>query len=191
MQSQLLGLKSQMNPHFLFNSLNTLSSLINEDAEQAEDFLDHMSKVYRYLLRNNEEQLVSIDTELSFIQSYSYLLKSRYADALELTVNVSDRMRQEQIPPLTLQMIMENILNQNTISKDTPLKIEIISAGNHILVKNSRLSRLNTAEKLDEGLDNIANKFRLLCQQEIEIIETPSEREIRLPVIPKNEMMIA
>ena len=88
MQSQLLGLKSQMNPHFLFNGLNTLSSLIQEDAEKAEEFLDHMSKVYRYLLRNNEEQLVDLQTEISFIRSYYFLLKERYAGGLHLTISV-------------------------------------------------------------------------------------------------------
>ena len=90
MHSQLLGLKSQMNPHFLFNGLNTLSSLINEDAEKAEEFLDHMSKVYRYLLRNNEEQLVTVATELNFIQSYYFLLKARHKEGLQLHIEVTE-----------------------------------------------------------------------------------------------------
>src|SRR4029079_9617844 len=89
MQSQLLGLKSQMNPHFLFNSLNSLSSLIHEDADTAEEFLNHMSKVYRYLLRNNEEKLVTIETELHFIQSYYFLLRSRHEEGLQLDIDVS------------------------------------------------------------------------------------------------------
>ena len=89
-QSQLLGLKSQLNPHFLFNSLNTLSSLINENPEKAEHFLDEMSKVYRYLLRNTDEYLVLLETELGFIRSYFYLLKARHGDAVQLTVNVTN-----------------------------------------------------------------------------------------------------
>lgn len=107
MHSQLLGLKSQMNPHFLFNSLNSLSSLIHENADRAEEFLDHMSKVYRYLLRNNEEKLVSIETELNFIRSYYFLLKARHEEALDLRIQVSPEFKQLWIPPLTLQMILK------------------------------------------------------------------------------------
>src|SRR6476469_5736311 len=90
MQSQLLGLKSQINPHFLFNSLNSLSSLINEDEQEAEMFLDEMSKVYRYLLRSNDEELVSLHTELDFVRSYFYLLKTRLGRAVELHVSVNN-----------------------------------------------------------------------------------------------------
>src|SRR6476661_2112420 len=127
MQSQLLGLKSQMNPHFLFNGLNTLSSLIHEDADKAEDFLDHMSKVYRYLLRNNEEQLVSLQTELSFIRSYYYLLKSRHAEGLDLEIDLCASCRCQLMPPLTLQMILENTLNLNSVSRTRPLHIKMMT----------------------------------------------------------------
>src|SRR6476620_8963782 len=127
MQSQLLGLKSQMNPHFLFNGLNTLSSLIHEDADTAEEFLDHMSKVYRYLLRNNDEQLVSLSTELNFIESYAFLLKARHGEGLDIDIQVPSVDRGQMIPPLTLQMLVENVLNQNSISKSRPLHITISS----------------------------------------------------------------
>ena len=101
LQSQLLGLKSQMRPHFLFNSLNSLSSLINENPAQAEAFLDEMSKVYRYLLRNNEEQLVKVKDELNFLHSYFYILKARHGDGLELHIEVDDKQKDLFIPPLT------------------------------------------------------------------------------------------
>ena len=117
-QSQLQGLKSQVNPHFLFNSLNSLSSLINEDEETAEKFLDEMSKVYRYMLRNDEDQLVTLETELSFIDSYLYLLKARYKDGLLLDITVKAEDRQKLIPPLTLQVIIENAIHQNVINKN-------------------------------------------------------------------------
>ena len=95
MQSRLLGLKSQINPHFLFNSLNSLSSLINEDEQEAEVFLDEMSKVFRYLLRNNDEELVSLHTELDFIRSFFYLLKMRYGRAIELQIEVGEEDQQK------------------------------------------------------------------------------------------------
>jgi sensor histidine kinase YesM len=191
MQSQLLGLKSQMNPHFLFNGLNTLSCLIQEDAEKAEDFLDHMSKVYRYLLRNNEEQLVELQTEINFIKSYYYLLKARYADALNLSIEVNANCYQQQVPPLTLQMIFENILNLNSVSKNEPLSIEIKTADDELIIFNTVQPKLNCTDCFDEGIENIANKFRLLCQKEIVIEETTSERTIRLPLLPNRELIEA
>ncbi|WP_018616278.1 sensor histidine kinase [Segetibacter koreensis] len=191
MQSQLLGLKSQMNPHFLFNSLNTLSSLIQEDPGKAEDFLDHMSKVYRYLLRNNDEQLVSLETELVFIESYYFLLKARHTDGLHLLIDIPEEVLHQCIPPLTLQMILENAVNQNTVSKNTPLYIEVMSRENNLIIKNTIQPKVNSTEISEEGLENIANKFRLLCQQNILIEETVAERTIQLPLIPNTEIVAA
>lgn len=191
MHSQLLGLKSQMNPHFLFNSLNTLSSLIHEDAEQAEDFLDHMSKVYRYLLRNNEEQLVTIETELGFIRSYYYLLKARHADGLEIQVEVPASDQDKLIPPLTLQMIVENTLSLNSVSRTNPLVISIGNRGSRLTVRNNVQPKMNVTEEAFEVLENISNKFRLLCQQEILICENAEERVIELPMIPNKQLVVA
>ncbi len=188
MQSQLLGLKSQMNPHFLFNGLNTLSCLIQDDAEKAEAFLDHMSKVYRYLLRNNEEQLVELQTEIGFIKSYYFLLKERYAEGLQLSFNIEKQHWKDRVPPLTLQMILENILAVNTISKHTPLHIDIQTRDEELIVKNNIEPKLNCIDCCEEGLENIANKFRLLCQKEVVIEETPHQRIIRLPLIPYKEL---
>jgi two-component system LytT family sensor kinase len=187
MQSQLLGLKSQMNPHFLFNSLNTLSSLIHEDADKAEDFLDHMSKVYRYLLRNNEEQLVRLDTELNFIRSYAFLLKARHGDGLYIDVQVPQEQRDQMIPPLTIQMLVENALTQNSISKNRPLHIAIRLVHNWIEVRNKVQPKMNNNEDGWEVIDNIANKYRLLCGCDIIIREITNERIVQLPLIPNKE----
>ena len=97
MQSQLEGLKDQVNPHFLFNSLNSLSSLISEDPEKAEKFLDEMSKVYRYLLRTNEEGLTTLESEMQFIQSYFHMLKTRYGDGLDMETQIDDHYLNYQI----------------------------------------------------------------------------------------------
>jgi two-component system LytT family sensor kinase len=188
MHSQLLGLKSQMNPHFLFNGLNTLSSLIHEDAEKAEEFLDHMSKVYRYLLRNNEEQLVTVDTELNFIRSYYFLLKARYEDALMMHINVSEECREQMIPPLTLQMIFENAMNQNSISRLKPLQIRITSDEKGLSVKNSIQPKINNSDTSQEVVENINNKYRLLCGCEIRIEESDKERSVRLPLIANKQL---
>ena len=191
MQSQLLGLKSQMNPHFLFNGLNTLSCLIQEDADKAEDFLDHMSKVYRYLLRNNEVQLVELQTELSFINSYYYLLKARHAESLKLSVEVSADHYKDLVPPLTLQMIFENAMAQNSACKDCPLFVSIYASDHTLIFKNTIQPKVNNQDSTDEGLENISNKFRLLCQKDVAIEETSSERIITLPLIPNKELIEA
>jgi len=187
MHSQLLGLKSQMNPHFLFNSLNTLSSLIHEDAGTAEDFLDHMSKVYRYLLRNNEEQLVSVATELTFIRSYFFLLKARHGEALHLETDVTGSARDCTIPPLTLQMLFEQILNQNAMSRQNPLRISITAEDGMLTVRNNIQPRIKSVELYGEVLDNIANKYRLLCQQDIIVEEDEGVRAVKLPLITAKE----
>jgi sensor histidine kinase YesM len=187
MHSQLLGLKSQMNPHFLFNCLNTLSSLIQENTDTAEEFLDHMSKVYRYLLRNNEEKLVTIETEINFIKSYFFLLKTRHEEGLELHVDVTPDRLEQWIPPLTLQMIVENVINQNTISRSRPLQIWVTNADKGIRVVNSVEPRINSIHSNAGIEENINNKYRLLCGCEILIKETPEQRAIWLPVMINRE----
>jgi sensor histidine kinase YesM len=190
MHSQLLGLKSQMNPHFLFNGLNTLSSLIQEDADKAEEFLDHMSKVYRYLLRNNEEQLVSIETELSFVRSYYFLLKARHADGLDIKTNVAPAYYDHMIPPLTLQMIIENTVNNNSISKSMPLRISITSGNDLLEISHSVQPKMNSTEE-EEAFENIKNKYWLLSQKKVSTQVSDTERKISLPLIPKKELATA
>ncbi|HTD95037.1 MAG TPA: histidine kinase, partial [Chitinophagaceae bacterium] len=124
-QSQLMGLKSQVNPHFLFNSLNSLSGLIQEDTDRAEKFLDEMSRVYRYMLRNEEEQLVPLSTELQFIQSFFALLKARYNEGIEMQIDIREKDKTKFLPPLSLQVIMENALYQNKIARESPLVFRI------------------------------------------------------------------
>lgn len=191
MHSQLLGLKSQMNPHFLFNSLNSLSSLIHENSDRAEEFLDHMSKVYRYLLRNNEEKLVSMETEINFIKSYYFLLKARHEEGLELHIDLPPQSRERWIPPLTLQMIIENAMNQNSISRSNPLIIWIKNNEHGLEIINSVASKINSVHSNAEIEENINNKYRLLCGCEIEIEETDKQRSIILPVIANKELYSA
>ena len=191
-QSQLQGLKSQVNPHFLFNSLNSLSSLISDDEATAEKFLDEMSKVYRYMLRNDEDQLVSLDTELCFIDSYMYLLKARYGDGLVLQTDINDDDRLKLIPPLTLQVIIENAVNQNTINKNSPLKICIHAAEKGCILVYNNVQPKVVTEMMDyeAGLDNLVDKYRLLNESKVTIDENETGRTIRLPLIIKKEEVV-
>ena len=191
-QSQLLGLKSQVNPHFLFNSLNSLSGLIQEDTQRAEKFLDEMSKVYRYMLRNDEDPLVNLATELQFISSYFNLLKCRYCDAVDLSVNIGESDRDKLLPPLSLQVIVENAIYQNKTSKGSPLRISIESGNEAVIIKNNVQRKMITETGDQEsGLDNLIKKYELMGKRSVEIQETGTERTIILPLITKAEEVLA
>jgi len=184
-QSQLHGLKSQVNPHFLFNSLNSLSSLIQDDEEKAEKFLDEMSKVYRYMLRNDEEQLVTLETELKFIDSYLYLLKARYGNGLQVKIAVNEEDKLKMLTPLALQVIIENTFSQNIISKSNPLIITVKSAGGGLLevINNIQPKSITDAMDFEAGLDNLVKKYELLNQPVAVIDNSKMHRVIRLSLL--------
>jgi two-component system, LytTR family, sensor kinase len=192
-QSQLMGLKSQVSPHFLFNSLNTLSSLITEDPTKAERFLDEMSKVYRYLLRNNEDPLVPLSTEIHFIESYFHLLLSRYGSSIEVAIEVPEADLDMKIPPFTLQTMVENTIRSNRMSKDQPLKIHLyIDPEQRLCFMNSNQPKIGVENgEAENGLQNISNQYRLLVKQELEINQTTETRIIRFPLIKENEIVAA
>ncbi|RYZ24613.1 MAG: hypothetical protein EOO16_00500 [Chitinophagaceae bacterium] len=189
LQSQLMSLKSQVNPHFLFNSLNTLSSLIPENPESAEAFLDELSKVYRYLLRNNEDYLVPLRQELAFLRSYSYLLRERHGSAFRLDVDVDQATQELLLPPLTLQFVFEDMLEQNALSREEPLQVRVTSMGKTLVIRNNRRERLmgERTPSGDANLGNIREKFRLLVGKELHIEDTPAERIIIVPLIVNQE----
>ncbi len=191
-QSQLQGLKSQVNPHFLFNSLNSLSSLISEDEEQAEQFLNEMSQVYRYMLRNEEDPLVTVETELKFLQSYLYLLNARYGNSIQMQMDVNVAAAVKFLAPLSLQVIVENAYTLNAFSKKSPLLLQIFSVEDDcILVKNNIQPKVLT-EPMDfeSGLDNLVTKYRLMNQPPIQITEDENERVIRIPLIARKEEVL-
>ena len=184
LESQLEGLKGQVNPHFLFNSLNSLSSLISDDPDKAERFLDEMSKVYRYLLRTNEDGLTTLDAEMHFIYSYFHLLKTRYGDGLELETIIDERYAGHQLPPLTLQMLVENAVKHNMILKDSPLKILIMTTNSGRLVVSNNLQRKDRMVSSNKvGLTNIVNKYRLMKQEEISVRDDGKEFAVVVPLI--------
>lgn len=187
-QSQLQGLKSQINPHFLFNSLNSLSSLISEDEEAAEKFLDELSKIYRYMLRNDDDHLVPLQTELNFISSYFYLLNARYSSAIKLVIEVDEESRRKGIPPLTLQHIIENTIAQNAFSKSLPLKIYIGMDEGCLMIKHNVQCKVSTGTSNgDRGLESLVEKYRLLNQTLFYVHEEECERTIHIPLLSNTE----
>jgi len=188
-QSQLNGLKSQVNPHFLFNSLNSLSSLIQEDEAAAEKFLDEMSKVYRYMLRNDEEQLVTLDTELKFLSAYLHLLTTRYGNGLQVHIHADEYNRSRLLAPLTLQVIIENTFTQNVITKNSPLVIDITATANNVLAVQNNIQPKVVMDTLDfdKALDNLIKKYELIGKP-LRVDETvPGKRIVTIPLLEKEE----
>ena len=163
LQRQLSSLQLQINPHFLFNSFNSLSSLISESPKQAEEFVEEMSSVYRYLLRDNEQHLTTLAAELEFISSYFLLLQTRYGKGLALTTSIDKRLLPCQLPPLTLQLLVENAVKHNVVLAEQPLHITIeTDVQNRLVVSNNLQRRRVRALSNGIGLSNILAKYEML-----------------------------
>lgn len=183
-QHEYETLKSQVNPHFLFNCFNTLSSLISEDPKQAEKFLDELSKVYRYLLRSNEDGLSTLQNELKFIQSYYQLLRTRHGDAIHLQLEVDKRYDPYLLPSLSLQLLVENAVKHNVVSRQQPLVIDIFTmVGNKLAVNNNLQIKAVKAPSNKIGLENISNKYALLNQPGFQVMQDSKNFTVVLPLI--------
>lgn len=190
-KSRLLVLKRQINPHFLFNCFNSLSSLISEKGDEAERFLDEMTKVYRYLLKGDNEQLVPLTEELKFIRSYLSLTNTRFGTALQIKIEVAESDKEKKLPPLSLQVVLENIIYRNAFSKTSPLFGRIYTDGDRLIIENNQqLKQTNDSADYEEGLDNLVNKYQLLNQQKVEIVETAGQRKVVLPLISSPEVLL-
>lgn len=191
-RSKLLGLKGQINPHFLFNCFNTLSGLIQEDEQEAEKFLDEMIKVHRYLLRGDDEYLVTLADEMKFANAYLNLTKARFGNAIEITIQLPQEIMHKRIPPLSMQVILENIIYTNALSKKEPLIIHIAQDGQGRLTITHSLHEKTIVENLnvEEGLDNLVTKYKLLNAPDVQINEKGTHREIVLHLFDTNPVAV-
>lgn len=184
LQSQLDSLKAQINPHFLFNSLSTLSSLVAEDPAKAERFIDELASVYRYLLKTNEQPLTTLEQELRFIRAYFNLLQMRFGPSIGLEVDIDLRHYPFLIPPLTLQLLLENAVKHNMALSGRPLSIRIYSdEANNLFVTNNLQKKTNIVASNQTGLQNIASKYRLLKQPDIVVKQTQTHFQVLIPLI--------
>ncbi len=183
--AQFESLKNQVNPHFLFNSLNTLSGLIDKDKEMSKDFLDNLASVYRYVLEHKDEEIVTIQTELEFIDAYVQLLKKRHGDKISFNISINGNVMNRAIPPISLQMLVENAVKHNVASRKKPLTIEIYDSNNYLVVRNN-LQTKNYVKSTGVGLDNIKSRYEYLGDRNIEINKNESYFEIRIPLLDLN-----
>ena len=185
LQSQLEALKQQVNPHFLFNSLNSLIALIGEDPRQAEVYAEELSSVYRYLLRSNDQHLTTLATELNFIRSYYHLLQTRHGSALTLVTRIDPGLEALHLPPLTLQLLVENAVKHNVVLPEQPLTIEITTKGEARLIVSNNLQRKSGRVMSNGvGLSNILTKYQLLGQPVPVVQEADGEFSVSLPLVP-------
>jgi sensor histidine kinase YesM len=177
------ALKNQVNPHFLFNSLNTLSGVVEQKPELATNFIKKLSDIYRYVLEHRDKEVVSLNSEMKFVDDYIYLSRIRFGDALMFNSNLPIK-NTIQIAPLGLQMLVENAIKHNVISDDMPLKIDIDIDKGFITVRNNiqkKKTLISNNEPL--GLDNLKKRYAYLSNSSMEIIKSDSEFIVKLPII--------
>lgn len=183
-RTQFEVLQNQMSPHFLFNSLNTLTTLISEDPKIATEFTQKLSEVYRYILANKEKELVHLEEELEFAQAYLYLLKMRYPENLTARFSVEPIYLKQYIAPLTIQMLLENAIKHNVVSKMHPLFIEVyVENGKSIVVKNNFQGRKVIEKSTKTGLSNIRKRYAYFGNKNIDIIATAKSYLVAVPLI--------
>jgi LytS/YehU family sensor histidine kinase len=175
-------LKNQINPHFLFNSLNTLSSLVSTQPEIAEKFINRLSSIYRYILEKSSMDRVSLEAELSFIRDYFYLHKIRGDEKIQLEIKIDDPARYE-ILPISLQGLVENAIKHNKATREDPLKIIIYIDGQYIVVKNNLQKMATQITSTGTGLKNLSERVKLVSGRDLIIEESINHFLVKLPLL--------
>jgi two-component system, LytTR family, sensor kinase len=183
LMAQLIALKTQVNPHFLFNNLNTLCSIIPDQPNQAVEFVQELSKVYRHILDVKDETLIPLKDELEVLKAYAFLLKTRFGDNLEIDIQVSEESLQNSIVPLSLQLLMENAIKHNIVSQNKPLKIIVQVNNGNLIVSNNLQKKNQVHESTGIGLNNIRNRYKLMTNLPISITEIAGQFTVSIPLI--------
>jgi two-component system LytT family sensor kinase len=189
-ESQLEGLKNQVNPHFLFNSLNTLAYIIPENPEQGVKFVQKLSKVYRYILEISDQKLIKLEEELNFLQAYNFLLKERFGENLEIRIEVPEEYRRQKIVPLSLQILFENAIKHNIISSEQPLLIELDIEGGKVCVKNNLQRKTQVMHSTGMGLQNIKNRYAYFTEEEVLVSTADAHFSVCLPLVKVSEALM-
>lgn len=180
--NQYEALKNQLNPHMLFNSLNTLRSLVREDQDKAQEYIQELSRVLRYTLQGNDSKSVFLKDEIEFVSAYIFLLKMRFEDNLSFDICIDNKYANYYLPPMAVQMLIENAVKHNEISDRHPLNIRIYTEGEELIVTNPVQPKLTATIGTGIGLANLAKRYHLLYKREIQISEN-EQFTIRIPLI--------
>lgn len=174
-------LKSQVNPHFLFNSLNSLTTIV-EDNEQAVDYIQNLSDFLRYVLKSRDREVVLLRDELSVLRKYINLQKSRFKENLQIDIDVSEQNYHYSLPPLVLQMLVENCIKHNVISKEKPLCIKVYIDKNYLTVENT-LQKKTDPDSTGNGLNNIIQRYKFFTINEVKISQTSTNFKVSIPLL--------
>ncbi len=180
---QFQTLKSQVNPHFLFNSFNTLIAVIEDDQERAVEYVEKLSDFYRNILLHRESNAIPLQEELRMMETYYFLQLKRYRSSFTLRIEVPECYQSWQIPPLSLQLLVENAVKHNIVSRETPLLVEILADNDYLVVKNNRQARQQYESSTGLGLQNIRSRFGLLTNKEVLVEETPASFAVYIPLL--------
>ena len=184
MATQYEALKNQVNPHFLFNSLNVLTNLVYEDQDMAADFIRQLSSVYRYVLETRSQEVVPLSTEMTFVESYIFLQKMRFDDKLKVNIRI-EGYEKYMVPPMAIQMLIENAIKHNTIAEEEPLNIDLSIENGEYLVVSNNLQKKNIPPEPSSGMgiSNIKSRYGFLSEKPVEAIETEEAFVVKLPLI--------
>lgn len=183
LQAQLQNLKDQVNPHFMFNNLSVLSSLVYKDQDKAVDFINQLSKVYRYVLDSRNMELVSLEEELGFIRSYTFLLRIRFDKNLDFRIDTKEEDRKLLLPPMALQILVENTIRHNEVSSGAPLKVEVYIENNKLVVRNNLQLRSNIEPGCKTGIKNIEQRYKFFTDQTVEVDSSKGFFTVKIPLL--------
>jgi two-component system, LytTR family, sensor kinase len=183
LELQFQALKSQVSPHYLFNSLNTISSLMAKDLPSAEQFIRRLAQTYQYVLQNQNKKYVSVEEEIEFVKSYYYLLRIRFQQQLDVEINIPANILKTKIPPLTLQMLVENAVKHNSMKADKKLFIYITAQDNtYLKIINNKTSAVDVVESFKVGLENIRKRYEYFTSTSI-LVNNEEKFSVSLPVL--------
>lgn len=183
--AQFESLKNQIDPHFLFNSLNVLSSLIEENPENAQKFTTSLSKIYRYVLEQKDKELVPVAEELAFAKTYMNLLKMRFENSITYELPDGFTNDEAKVVPLSLQLLLENCIKHNVVSESKPLHIKIYIENNQLVVENNLQKKEILSDRKGVGLQNIVNRYAIITQRKVLVEETEKSFKIFIPILTK------
>jgi sensor histidine kinase YesM len=190
--AQFESLKNQIDPHFLFNSLNVLSSLIEENPDNAQRFTTSLSKIYRYVLEQKDKELVPVEEELAFAKTYMNLLKMRFENSITYELPTDEdwiasflSMAEAKVVPLSLQLLLENTIKHNVVSETKPLHIKIYFENSYLIVENNLQKKEILQERKGVGLQNIVNRYALISERKVLVEETQTEFKVKIPILTK------
>lgn len=183
--AQLQNLKNQISPHFLFNNLSVLTSLVYSGDKKAVNFINELSKVYRYVLENKNIELVTLDKELDFINNYIYLLNIRFEDNIIFTINIEETKKTLYLPQMCLQILIENTIQHNETSQAKTLSVNIYSSHNSLVIENNIQKRRDKIESSGTGLKNIQSRYSFFTDEKVEVLNDEKLFKVILPLLSK------